>query len=240
MSEVLRALEGPIAPMSCASDEPDHLICDRSVPLHRQRAVGPGPRRDHRHARRHDPRRPRPRPPHRPRTEPHAHRSPFVTDANDRELVITDLHVAPVANPEHEILQGIDLTIRKGETHAIMGPNGSGKTTLGYALMGHPAYIVKSGAVELEGLRPAEAVARQALPARAVPRLPVPHRDPGPVRRVASSAARSTRSSRASTRTPTSTRRTRPAAASRCSTSGAGCARRWPSSRWRTASRPAT
>ena len=67
-----------------------------------------------------------------------------MTDANDRELVIRDLRVAPVANPELEILQGINLTIRKGETHAIMGPNGSGKTTLAYALMGHPAYIVKA------------------------------------------------------------------------------------------------
>jgi Fe-S cluster assembly ATP-binding protein len=49
-----------------------------------------------------------------------------------------------VANPDHEILKGIDLTVRKGEVHAIMGPNGSGKTTLAYALMGHPAYVVRS------------------------------------------------------------------------------------------------
>jgi Fe-S cluster assembly ATP-binding protein len=74
-----------------------------------------------------------------------------VTDANDRELVIRDLHVAPAASPDSEILQGIDLTIRKGETHAIMGPNGSGKTTLAYALMGHPAYLVKSGEVRWKG-----------------------------------------------------------------------------------------
>ena len=74
-----------------------------------------------------------------------------MTDANDRELVISDLRVAPVASPDLEILQGINLTIRKGETHAIMGPNGSGKTTLAYALMGHPAYIVKSGEVTWKG-----------------------------------------------------------------------------------------
>ncbi len=74
-----------------------------------------------------------------------------MTDATDRELVISDLRVAPAANPDLEILQGIDLTIRKGETHAIMGPNGSGKTTLAYALMGHPAYIVKSGKVLWKG-----------------------------------------------------------------------------------------
>ena len=83
--------------------------------------------------------------------QPHAHRSLFVTDANDRELVIRDLRVAPAASPDHEILQGINLTIRKGETHAIMGPNGSGKTTLAYALMGHPAYVVKSGEVLWKG-----------------------------------------------------------------------------------------
>ena len=66
---------------------------------------------------------------------------------SDQELVIRDLHVVPVASPEREILQGIDLTVRKGEVHAIMGPNGSGKTTLAYALMGHPAYKVTRGQV---------------------------------------------------------------------------------------------
>ena len=74
-----------------------------------------------------------------------------MTEANDRELVIRDLRVAPAAKPDHEILQGINLTIRKGETHAIMGPNGSGKTTLSYALMGHPAYVIKGGSVERKG-----------------------------------------------------------------------------------------
>jgi Fe-S cluster assembly ATP-binding protein len=74
-----------------------------------------------------------------------------VTDATDRELVIRDLRVAPAAKPDNEILQGINLTIRKGETHAIMGPNGSGKTTLAYALMGHPAYVVTSGEVLWKG-----------------------------------------------------------------------------------------
>jgi len=74
-----------------------------------------------------------------------------VTDANDRELVIRDLRVSPAAKPDHEILTGINLTIRKGETHAIMGPNGSGKTTLSYALMGHPGYIINSGEVLWKG-----------------------------------------------------------------------------------------
>jgi Fe-S cluster assembly ATP-binding protein len=65
----------------------------------------------------------------------------------DQELVIRGLRVAPVADPEHEILQGIDLTVGKGQVHAIMGPNGSGKTTLAYALLGHPAYKVTGGQV---------------------------------------------------------------------------------------------
>ena len=74
-----------------------------------------------------------------------------MTIADDRELVIRDLRVAPAAHLDLEILQGIDLTIRKGETHAIMGPNGSGKTTLSYALMGHPAYLVTGGEVRWKG-----------------------------------------------------------------------------------------
>jgi Fe-S cluster assembly ATP-binding protein len=77
-----------------------------------------------------------------------------VTDQKpptDNDLVIRDLVVAPVAKPDHDILQGIDLTVAKGEVHAIMGPNGSGKTTLAYALMGHPAYVVKSGEVLWKG-----------------------------------------------------------------------------------------
>ncbi len=44
-----------------------------------------------------------------------------------------------------EILKGLNLSIQKGETHAIMGPNGSGKSTFSYVLMGHPAYKIESG-----------------------------------------------------------------------------------------------
>jgi Fe-S cluster assembly ATP-binding protein len=67
--------------------------------------------------------------------------------STDQHLVIRDLRVAPAANPDTEILKGIDLTVGKGEVHAIMGPNGSGKTTLAYALMGHPAYTINGGEV---------------------------------------------------------------------------------------------
>ncbi len=71
--------------------------------------------------------------------------------ADDDRLVIRGLRVAPLAKPEVEILQGIDLEIGKGEVHAIMGPNGSGKTTLAYALMGHPAYLITGGEVVWKG-----------------------------------------------------------------------------------------
>jgi len=66
-------------------------------------------------------------------------------------LVIRGLRVAPIASPETEILQGIDLEVGKGEVHAIMGPNGSGKTTLAYALMGHPSYKVTGGEILWKG-----------------------------------------------------------------------------------------
>jgi Fe-S cluster assembly ATP-binding protein len=49
------------------------------------------------------------------------------------------------------ILRGVDLTIKSGETHAIMGPNGSGKSTLAYSLAGHPKYRVTDGSVTLDG-----------------------------------------------------------------------------------------
>jgi Fe-S cluster assembly ATP-binding protein len=50
-----------------------------------------------------------------------------------------------------EILRGVDLTVRSGETHAIMGPNGSGKSTLAYSIAGHPKYTVTGGTVTLDG-----------------------------------------------------------------------------------------
>ena len=51
-----------------------------------------------------------------------------------------------------EILQGINLTVREGEVHAIMGPNGSGKSTLSGVLAGHPAYTVTGGSATLHGV----------------------------------------------------------------------------------------
>jgi Fe-S cluster assembly ATP-binding protein len=64
------------------------------------------------------------------------------------ELVVKNLHVS-IENKD--ILKGLDLTVKQGETHAIMGPNGTGKSTLAYTLMGHPSYTVTEGEVWFKG-----------------------------------------------------------------------------------------
>lgn len=63
-------------------------------------------------------------------------------------LEIQDLHVEVEGKP---VLKGIDLTVERGEIHALMGPNGSGKTSLSLAIMGHPKYKVTKGKILLEG-----------------------------------------------------------------------------------------
>lgn len=63
-------------------------------------------------------------------------------------LTIKDLHVAIEGK---EILKGVNLEIKGGEFHAIMGPNGTGKSTLSSAIMGHPLYEITQGSITLDG-----------------------------------------------------------------------------------------
>ena len=65
-------------------------------------------------------------------------------------LEIRNLH-AVVEGEELEILKGVNLTVNKGEIHAIMGPNGSGKSTLSKVVSGHPEYEVTEGTILFEG-----------------------------------------------------------------------------------------
>jgi Fe-S cluster assembly ATP-binding protein len=64
------------------------------------------------------------------------------------EIIIENLKVSI---EQKEILKGLNLVVKQGEVHAIMGPNGTGKSTLAYTLMGHPAYKVTEGSVRFKG-----------------------------------------------------------------------------------------
>jgi Fe-S cluster assembly ATP-binding protein len=68
-------------------------------------------------------------------------------------LEIKNLQVSVITDAGNkEILTGVDLTVKSGETHAIMGPNGSGKSTLAYSIAGHPKYEITGGSVTLDGI----------------------------------------------------------------------------------------
>ena len=76
-----------------------------------------------------------------------------MSTPNTSTLDIKNLHVV-IDTPEgveKEILKGVDLMVKSGETHAVMGPNGSGKSTLSYAIAGHPRYRVTAGSITLDG-----------------------------------------------------------------------------------------
>lgn len=66
-------------------------------------------------------------------------------------LEIRDLFIALADTPETPIVKGLNLTVKTGEVHAIMGPNGTGKSTLAKAIAGHPDYVITSGDVLIDG-----------------------------------------------------------------------------------------
>ena len=85
-------------------------------------------------------------------------------------LEVKDLHVAVTdeeTKGQKEILTGVNLVMKTGEIHAIMGPNGTGKSTLSQTIMGQPGYQVTQGDILLDGqsilAMPAEERARRGL-----------------------------------------------------------------------------
>ena len=72
-----------------------------------------------------------------------------ITQKMKDTLVIKNVHAGTVEGKK--ILNGVNLTIKKGEIHAIMGPNGGGKSTLAQVLMGHPHYVITEGTITLNG-----------------------------------------------------------------------------------------
>jgi Fe-S cluster assembly ATP-binding protein len=73
---------------------------------------------------------------------------PTAMSQNTPMFEIENLHVNI---DDKEILKGVNLTINKGEIHALMGPNGAGKSTLGYVIAGHPSYEVTEGNIRFNG-----------------------------------------------------------------------------------------
>lgn len=71
-----------------------------------------------------------------------------MTRTAEHVFEVRGLHAAAGG---HDVVRGVDLTVRSGEVHVVMGPNGSGKSTLAHALMGRPGTIVTEGSIRLDG-----------------------------------------------------------------------------------------
>jgi len=67
-------------------------------------------------------------------------------------MAILEIKNLIVTVEDKQILNGVDLVVKGGETHAIMGPNGTGKSTLAAVIMGHPKYKIESGEIRLDGV----------------------------------------------------------------------------------------
>ena len=172
MDEVVQALEGSIAPMECfVHDHTERVLCShepdagrgcatkllwtrvqggiiRSLQTTTLAELVEFSRRTR--AACHDP-----------------VRAGASTSRHERKLEMADLEIRNlhVRAGDKEILRGLDLTVDKGEIHALMGPNGSGKSTLANAIMGHPNLEVTEGEIICKGEDITEADARRARPA---------------------------------------------------------------------------